>query len=88
MKSTTKFQKWLIKFRNLTHCRSCRKVITPRWKKDHVLFEDEPPLFYHYECPHCGYHLTNMIPTAITENAVKKLGYRDFKDYVGKAFSR
>ena len=63
------------------HCPHCRAVISPRWVKDAVLHPEEPPLFAHYECPKCWRHLTPIEPTALTEQAVRRLGFRDAADY-------
>ena len=61
-------------------CDRCRKLVKPRFVKDVVLFEDEPPLFGHYECPGCGL-ATPIMPSGLTEDAVRKLGYGSFDDY-------
>lgn len=35
-------------------CSSCRGFHRFIWVKDWILFEDEPPMFVHYECAGCG----------------------------------
>lgn len=64
-------------------CPSCGNFIKPRWEKDWIIDPEEPPMFYHYECPKC-FARTDIEPTLITEKAVRNLGYDDFKDFANK----
>lgn len=82
MKLLSKWKRRWVRWRRLRHCRYCRAVMRPRWVKDVVLFEDEPPLFAHWECPACNRKLTPVYPTAITEQTLLRLGYRDIAEYV------
>jgi hypothetical protein len=54
-----------------------------KWIKDWVYDPEEPPMFVHYECSGCG-HNSGIIPTSITEDAVRKLGYDSFIDYAAQ----
>jgi hypothetical protein len=46
-----------------------------------VLFPDEPPLFFKVECQRCGW-TTGTLPSVLTEQAVRKMGFKDFEEYV------
>lgn len=52
-------------------CPVCHSFIRPRWVKDCALFEDEPPMFCHWECPRC-HARTPVVPTFITLSVMKK----------------
>lgn len=67
-------------------CPSCGECVRPRWVKDCVVFEDEPPLFFHYECQKCGYS-TGINPTSLTDSAVRSLGFKDFSEYADKVIN-
>lgn len=51
-----------------------------RWHKYVILNEDEPPMFGWWHCEACE-RRTDVLPTEITERAVKSLGYRNFDEY-------
>lgn len=61
-------------------CPKCNSFIKPKFIKDWIYDPEEPPMFYHYECPQC-FARTDIEPTILTENAVKKLGFENFQDY-------
>ena len=64
-------------------CPVCKEWRRIRWVKDWIIHPEEPPMFCHYECTGCGAR-TEVMPTALTEHAVKKLGYKDFADWAKK----
>lgn len=66
------------------YCPFCKQLIKPKYVKDYIYHSEEPPMFYHYECPKCKLWLCEPTPSALTERAVRKLGYKDFNDYMGK----
>lgn len=61
-------------------CPVCGTFMKPRWVKDWIVDPEEPPLFYHYECPHCGAS-TAPEPSSLTEHAVRDLGFRNFDHF-------
>jgi len=73
--------------RGWRYCPCCRKFVEIKWVQDVVLFEDEPPMFSHWECSNCG-ATTPVSPTILTEDAVRRLGYKDFSEYCRKVLKR
>jgi hypothetical protein len=69
--------------RGWRRCPCCRKFTRIKWVKDVIYFEDEPPLFSHWECSNCG-ATTPSAPTWLTLDAVESLGYESFDDYCQK----
>lgn len=63
-------------------CPFCHNLIKPKYVQDYIYHPDEPPMFYHYECPKCTLWLSTSTPSILTERAVRKLGYKDFDDYI------
>jgi len=64
-------------------CHGCRGWHKVRWVKDWVVHPEEPPMFYHYECSGCGAR-TSTTPSVLSEDAARKLGYKDFAEYAEK----
>ena len=65
--------KFKIKYLKYIICPFCKELIKPKFVKDYVYHSDEPPMFYHYECPKCTLWLSTSIPSILTERAVKQL---------------
>lgn len=61
----------------------CRTFTKIRWVKDIIYHPEEPPMFVHWQCAHCGAR-TPTQPTSLTEDACRKLGYDSFADYGAK----
>jgi len=66
------------------YCPFCKQLIKPKYIKDHIFHPEEPPMFYHYECPKCKLWLCVSTPSVLTERAVRQLGYKNFDDYAKK----
>ena len=64
-------------------CLACRSWQKIECKPVYLLFEDEPPMFVEWKCTGCGKR-TGLMPTMLTTDAVKSLGYKDFNDYAEK----
>jgi hypothetical protein len=61
-------------------CEKCRGFHKIKWVKDVIYHPEEPPMFYHWECTNCG-NATPVRPSGLTEEVVRKLGYKNFIDY-------
>ena len=61
-------------------CHSCGAQATVSFEKDWIFHPDEPPLFGHFRCSECN-ACTMSKPTGLSEEAVKKMGYKDFNEY-------
>jgi hypothetical protein len=48
--------------------------------QDIVVYADEPPIFFHYECPACGAK-SEIQPTVVAEAAIQEMGYKDFRHF-------
>ena len=81
-----KWKRFLFK-RGWRYCPICRKFARILWVKEVVLFEDEPPMFYRWQCQNCGAK-TPVIPTGLTISAVTSLGYEDFDAYCKKLMEK
>lgn len=68
-------------------CPCCHNFIKPKWVKDYIYHPEEPPMFYHYECPKCIFWFSTFTPSILTERTVRKLGYKDFNDYAEKVLN-
>lgn len=73
-----RFKLWLAYRKGRKDCPQCDKPAGVRWVKDVVLFEDEPPLFFHWECDGCGF-ATGPTPSSLTVDAAAKVGSEDLK---------
>lgn len=62
------------------HCPNCNAFILPRYVQDWIYHPEEPPMFYHYECPKC-YARTDTKPSLLTERTVRSLGFNSFDDF-------
>lgn len=69
------------------YCTKCRHLVRLRWVKDWIVSPEEPPLFYHYECPIC-HGCSAIVPTTLTLKAVRNLGYETVSEYVEKISAR
>ena len=65
-------------------CPDCARFVRPRWIKEWIHHPEEPPLFCRYQCPECGY-TTGVNPTGLTEETVRRMGYKNFLEYAQKA---
>lgn len=65
------------------NCPNCKSFIKPIWVNDWLYDPDEPPMFYHYECPKC-FARTDIMPSKLTEKAVKQLGFNSFEEYTNE----
>lgn len=54
-------------------CPACGEFVRVRWVKDCVLFVDEPPMFFHWECPRCRAK-SNVQPTFLITEALASHG--------------
>lgn len=54
-------------------CPMCNSKATVKAVKDTVVFEEEPPMFIHWECINCNWQ-SPVLPTGITTKAANKLG--------------
>ncbi len=79
------FKLWLkIKyFLGWRDCTNCGNFVKIKWIKDWILYEDEPSMFGHWECSKCKAS-TETQPTRITEDVVKKLGFKNFNHFMEK----
>ena len=79
--------RWLKRFfRHLagySDCPVCHEQ-TIQWVKDPVLFEDEPPLFGHWQCfnPNCAVS-TEIESTEWADKIAREHGYKTFKEAIG-----
>lgn len=62
-------------------CPCCRNWRRIKIVQDPVVFEEEPPMFFHYECTGCGAR-TVTLPTSLTEDALKELGYSSYDAFL------
>lgn len=68
-------------------CHVCNNFIKPKLIKDYIYHPEEPPMFYHYECPKCKTK-TDIEPTLLIEKAIRDLGYKDFNDFMENKTSK
>ena len=54
-------------------CPVCGSNATLKTVKDIVVFYDEPPMFYHWNCTNCKVE-TPPLPTSITKKAAESVG--------------
>jgi len=59
-------------------CPFCKEFIKPKLIKDWICHPEEPPLFFHYECPKCTLWISTFKPSILTEKAVRQLGFKRF----------
>ena len=84
------FSNLLHKFRikrGWIYCPICKEFMKPKWIKDWVYDPEEPPMFGHYICPKCK-ATTEISPTILTNNVVKKMGYESFDDFINKRIDK
>ncbi len=68
-------------------CPQCGEFRRPRWVKDWLVFEDEPPLFGHWYMPCCGAR-TETEATPMMNEAARSFGARDFDDFMDKTIPK
>lgn len=80
--------KWLKKLVGYYYCPVCHQQ-TVQWVKDCVLFEDEPPLFGHFQC----FNKDCLVSTEIeslpwADKIANEFGYRTFKEAIEDKIKR
>lgn len=80
MKLMSRWGRFWCKFRGLMHCPHCRYIISPRIVKDWMFDPEEPPLFYHLECPRCYRKLSHVYESVILIKTARRHGYESFFD--------
>jgi len=61
------------KYFGYRYCGRCRQFAKIRWVKIPVVFEDEPPMLFYWECVNC-FARTNIQPTILLVQAAEKIG--------------
>ncbi len=64
-------------------CMQCRTFTKIKFVKDWVIHEEEPPMFYHYQCSSCGFS-SETLPSLLMDSAAKHHGYKNFNDFAKK----
>ena len=67
----SKLKRWVRKIRGFKPCPLCGER-SVHWVQDCVLFEDEPPMFCHWECVACGAR-TETRPSRLTVDVARSL---------------
>lgn len=63
-------------------CPRCKQLVRMRFEKVAVLHPEEPPMFGYWHCQRCGGAQSDVLPTWLAEKAARRLGYKDFADYL------
>lgn len=61
------------KYLDYRYCGRCRQFVEIQWVKIPIMFEDEPPLFFYWECSNCSAR-TKIQPTILVEQVAEKMG--------------
>lgn len=69
------------------YCPCCRKFVKIGWVQEWIYHPEEPPMFIYWECTNCKARTPTM-PTFLTTDAVRSLGYKDFDEYCRKVLKR
>lgn len=64
------------RLRGFHKCPQCGEQ-SLQWVKDWLLFPDEPPILYHWECTSCNVR-SDVQETSMATEAAKQFGYSSF----------